>query len=121
MKPSEFFTRGKGKTHETGKDIDALAGATIQFVLSPFGAHSAPVAESPTLSHDVELFSESLSSIREAVNEDILSPDEAEALIKFVISRFMERRLGFMLDGLNEHHFVFAGSEGSHERRRETY
>lgn len=65
---------------------------------------------------DLDAMKKALSSIYEAAEEDILTESEANALVEFMVSKFIERRFNVVLrnvfDVETSHKYTFRGLKG---------
>lgn len=65
---------------------------------------------------DLDVMKKALSSIYEATEEDILTESEANALVEFMVSKFIERRFNVVLrnvfDVETSHKYTFRGLKG---------
>lgn len=63
-----------------------------------FNALSPPPEHFLSNGRDIEIMSKALQSIYEIMQEGILSGQETDALIEFLVSKFVKRRFGIILN-----------------------
>ncbi len=91
--------------------------AQAQHLVDYFLAALSPSPErSIDKGRDLDVMKKALSSIYEAVEEDILTESEASALVQFIVSKFIERRFNVILRNVFDvetyHRYTFRGVRG---------
>jgi hypothetical protein len=81
-------------TADAGEEYEYVANSLLSLILPKNVETSLP------LSRDLQLLSKTASSLIEAVEEGILTEDEATSVIVFLVSRFTARRVDRVLEHL---------------------
>lgn len=109
-------------TDVNGSSDERQSDQLISYMLAALAASPERLTSK---AKDLEVMKKAMASIYDAMNEDILSEDEASELIDFLAGKFVERRFGNILTNVlnfeTSRRYTFRVFTGkSNERREET-